>query len=190
MTRPSLLALFVLLTGITVGQVNHQPRSERSSLLESAVRQPGVRTVWSKEIARLEGGDSRAIFTGLVIEDRTGRNRQIRGVRIDFLGRDAKRTIHIDEGVLQSLERISHQLSIDVENMLTRVGSSASEGYLGSCEFRDNPGLYPLDFDFCYAGWCSPALRITSPTLILFPGKKPSDLSQIFAAAIDELRTH
>jgi hypothetical protein len=55
---------------------------------------------------------------------------------------------------------------------------------------RDNPEFYPLHVDYCFSAWCSASLTITSPTLIMFPGRKASDMSAILADAIEYLRTH
>jgi hypothetical protein len=84
---------------------------------------------------------------------------------------------------------MSDQLSSHAKNtaFLNRI---TGEGYLGSCEFRENPNAFPLHFDYCYSGSCAPALRITSPTLILFPGRTPFGLSEILAAAIDRIKAN
>ena len=159
------------------------------SILEAAIKHPDAQVYSSSQIARLESGDSRAVFTGLVVADPAQADRKIRGVRIEFSDDGWTRSAYVDEGKLQPLKDIVDRLAVDLERLLPRLARSSSAGFLGSCEFRDHPDSCPLQVDYCYSGSCSPALRITSPTLITFNQRTPSDLSAILAAAIEYLRT-
>jgi hypothetical protein len=98
----------------------------------------------------------------------------MRGVRIDFSWADKKSTIYLGESLLQQEKTIFDELAVDV----ARGGvfpSSSGLGFIGSSEFRDNPGLYPLVANFNPSGPDAPALVvIIGPTeqvqFIQFPG--------------------
>jgi hypothetical protein len=173
----------------TVGVALVPPSSSESSLLAIALRQPNARVYSSSQIATLESEGSRAVFTGLIVADPAQQDRKIRGIRIAFSDAGWTRAAYVDEARLQPLKDAVDRLSADLEPSLPRL-APRNEGYLGSCEFRDHPEAYPVHVDYCYSGWCSPGLRITSPTMILFPNRKPSDLSAILGSAIEYLKTH
>lgn len=116
------------------------------------------------------------------------------GVRIDFSWADEKSTIYLGESLLQQEKNIFDELTVDV----ARGGvfpSSSGVGFIGSSEFRDHPGLYPLVANFNYSGPDAPALAvIVGPTqqiqFILFPGLTPANLSKVLGDAMNELKAH
>ena len=179
---------FGLLVSIALGQVN-SGLPEKPSSLEALARQPEARVTWFKEVGQLESGDSHAVFTTLAVEDSAQRGRRMRGVRIDLSRPDWKRIVYIDEGLLQPLKKIFDQLTLDIERGLMPARGTGW-GFIGSCEFRNNPDVYPLEADFCYSGPDSPALRVFGPNReqIMFPGLMPSSLSKVLGSAIDELK--
>lgn len=187
--RLGVLILFLALFSSEASAQRDAASPQRPSSFETVARGAEARIFWSQEIGRLEVGDSRAVFTALAVEDPAQRDRRIRGVRIDFSVPGWKSAVYIDEATLRPLKKISDQLSIDIERTQRLHPTGTGEGYIGSCEFRDNPGAYPLQVDYCYSGWCSPALRVFAPELMMFPGRKPSDLSEILASAIDQLKS-
>lgn len=164
--------------------------SRETSILESATRHSDARVYSMSQIASFEGAESRAVFTGLAVGDPAQEDKKIRGVRIDFSDAGWTRAAYVDEGKLQPLKDFVDRLAVDVERMLPRLAPRSGEGYLGLCEFSDNSDAFPLEVDYCYSGRCSPGLRFTPPALVLFTGRKPSDLSAIIASTIESLRTH
>ncbi|MGH9629065.1 MAG: hypothetical protein ACRD7E_12145 [Bryobacteraceae bacterium] len=169
----------------TIGSA--QSAASSPSVLEQALKQPDARVTSSKQIGRFDDGESHAVFTVLVVSDSTRQDRKTRGVRIDFSGSGWKRVVYLDDHHLEPLKKVLDQLTVDIERLLPRFTARTDEGYLGSCEFRDHPDLYPLQMDYLHSGWRSPALRFTSPARVLFHGRGPADLSAILGAAIEYL---
>lgn len=169
---------------IALGQGN-LASSAKPSPLEALAQQSEARVIWSKEVGHLESDGSQALFTTLVVEDSAQQSRQGRGVRIDLLRPYWKRTVYVDEGLLQPLKKIFDQLTLDIERLSGRMRT----GYIGSCEFRNNPGVYPLAADFD-CSW--PALRVFGPNgeEIRFPGLMPTHLSKVLGSAIEDLKAH
>jgi len=152
-------------------------------------QQPQARVIWSTEVGRLESRDSHALVTALMVENSSRPSERMRGVRIDFSWSDKKSTIYLAESLLQQEKNIFDELSVDV----ARGGvfpSSSGLGFIGSCEFRDNPGLYPLVANFNSSGPDAPALGIMvgPKEQVLFPGLTPSHLSRVLGDAINELK--
>jgi len=176
---------FGLFVRIAWGQVNSASLEKPS--LEDLARRPGARVIRSKEVAHLESSESHAVVTTLVVEDSAQEGRWMRGVRVDLLRPYWKRTLYIEESSLQALKRIFDQLTLDIERVL--LFRPTGYGYVGSCEFRDTPGLYPLAADFDLS-W--PALRVFGPNgeELMFPGLMPSHLSKALSSAIDDLKAH
>ena len=160
--------------------------SERPSPFQLLARRPATSIRWSKEIGRLDSGDSHAIVTALAAEDSAPPALSMRGVRLDLSGPGWKGAIYIEESKLLPLKNILDQLSFYIERV-THFG-----GFLGSCEFRDHPGEYPLVVDYDLGAADSPAFRIMADYLppLLFPGRKPSHLSEIIGGAIGEIQGH
>jgi hypothetical protein len=182
------IVLCVIFSVIGAAQV---PQSSiESSLLANAIRQPNAHIYSSSHIATLQSEGSRAVFTGLIVADPAQQDRKIRGIRIDFSDAGWNRMAYVDEAKLEPLKDVVDRLSADLERSLPLLASRNREGFLGSCELRDHPEAYPVHVDYCYSGWCSPGLRITSPTMILFTNRKPSDLSAILGSAIEYLKPH
>ena len=179
--------VFGLFVGIAQGQVN-SPSSGKASSLEVLARQPGAYVTWSKEVGHLESGESNAVVTALVVEDSAQRGQRMRGVRIDLWRPDWKSTLYVEESLLQPLKTAFDQLTLDIERDLFSNGTGM--GFIGSCVFRNNPHVYPLEADYYYSGPNSPALRVFGPKReqIMFPGLMPSDLSKLLGSAIDELK--
>ncbi len=177
-----------LLASFAPGQVA-TPSVLPPSAFEAFARRPEAHFTWSKEIGRLDGRDSHAVVTALVLEDSTSQLKRMRGLRIDFSWADQRSAIYVGENLLQPEKKIFDQLTADVGRVNLYRGTLA---YLGSCAFRDNPGVYPLVADLNYSGPESPALRIFGPRgeQIMFPGLTPLQLSKVLGDAIDELRAH
>lgn len=93
-------------------------------------------------------------------------------------------TLYLDEALLQPRKNIFDQLARDIERGTMPLG-----GVLGTCEFRNHPGIYPLEADY-YSGLEAPALQIFGPSKepILFPKITVLDLSKILGNAIDQLQ--
>jgi hypothetical protein len=179
------IGFFALFVGSALGQVNAHPAGGR---LEALAKQSGARVIWSRETGRLTGGESRADVSAMALAGSGGA--QTRGVRMDFSLPAWKRAVYIDERLLQPLRRIVDQLTSDIDRFSMR--SRTGLGFIGSCEFRDNPGVYPLTVDFQYAGPDAPALRVFVPDIgpVLFPGLTPKHLSILLERAINELSAH
>jgi hypothetical protein len=180
--------LFALLASFAPGQVA-TPSVLPPSAFEAFARRPEATFTWSKEVGRLDSRDSHAVVTALVVEDSTSQLKRMRGLRIDFSWAGQRSAIYVGESLLQPEKKIFDQLTVDVGRVNLYRGTLA---YLGSCAFRDNPGVYPLVADFNYSGPESPALRIfsTAGEQIMFPGLTPHHLSQVLGNAIDELKAH
>ena len=174
---------------VTTGQVN-SPSSGTATSPGGLARQPEARVIWCKKVGGLDAGESHAVVTALIGEDSNQRSKPMRGIRIDLSWHDGKSTLYIDEGLLQPQKRIFDQLTVDLGRSNLPGGSGL--GFIGSCEFRNNPDVYPLEADFNYSGGVSPALRVFSAKgeAIMFPGLMPSDLSKVLGDAIDELKAH
>ena len=170
-----LTVTFSILAFIATGQ--NVPQSTFSTL----ARQPNVRTVWSKEAGRLLSHEAQAVFTAVKLEDAS---RAARGVRIDFSWAGKQGALYLEEALLQPQKNIFDQLAKDIERGTMPLG-----GVLGTCEFRNHPGTYPLEADY-YSGLEAPALRIFGPSKepILFPKITVLDLSKILGNAIDQLQ--
>jgi hypothetical protein len=180
-----LTALAGLLASVMSGQVN------TLSSFATFAQQPQARVIWSTEVDRLESRDSHALVTALVVENSSQPSERMRGVRIDFSWSDKKSTIYIGEILLQPEKAIFDGLTLDVARGGVLPGFSGL-GFIGSCEFRDNPDLYPLVADFNSSGPDAPALRIIvgPKEQILFRGLTPSHLSRVLGDAINELKAH
>jgi len=78
------------------------------------------------------------------------------------------------------MQRIMEQLALDVH----RFGNRGSGRYLGSCEFRDHPGEYPVTADYNLGGG---ALRVFVDGFaeMLVEGKGPADLAGMLKRALD-----
>lgn len=182
--------VFGLFVGIAAGQAN-SPSPRKPSSLEALVRQPETRVTWSKEVGHLESDGSHAIVTTLIVEDSGEPVGRTRGVRLDLLRPNWKRSVYIDESSLEKLKKTIDQLTFYIEH--DHVLGGTGLGFIGSCECRDSPDLCPLEVDFCYSGCDSKgSLRIFGPNreAIWFPGLMPSHLSKALGGAIDELKTH
>jgi hypothetical protein len=153
----------------------------------AAAQRPDTHTIHSKEVGRLDSRDAHAVFTALILEDSSAPSKRVGGVRIDFSWADKRGTMYIGQDLLQPQKEIFDRLTRDIERAnFTYRGL----GFIGSCEFRNNPGKYPLMADFNYSGPEAPALRIFAPTgeAIMFPGLTPRDLSKLLGSAIEELQ--
>jgi hypothetical protein len=177
--------LAALLAAITFGQVN------APSSFATFAQQPQARVIWSAEVGRLESRDSHAFVTALMVENSSQPSERMRGVRIDFSWSDKESTIYVGESLLQQEKNIFDELTVDVARGGVFPGSSGL-GFIGSCEFRDNPGLYPLVADFNSSGPDAPALGIMvgPKEQILFRELMPSHLSRVLGDAINELKAH
>jgi len=118
----------------------------------------------------------RAGFSGIAARSELTGVRRV-GVRVDFTGRNLRRTAYLDEEMAGTLRRIMDQLEADIK----RIGVT---GYLGSCEFRDRPELYPLTADYSM-GARDGGLRVwVDGYQEMFEGKSPADLSAMLLRAL------
>jgi hypothetical protein len=176
--------LIMLLAGSGLAQISSPPAE---NALATLAQQSGTQVTWSKEVGRLESGESHAVFTALTVEDSNQPSRHARGVRVDLSWTNGKSTLYLDEIKLQPEKKIFDHLARDA-----RGSQDGTRGFVGSCEFRNNPGVYPLKADFEYSGPEAPALGIFSSAedQILFPGLTPAHLATVLGKAINELKSH
>jgi len=175
-------SLILLLAGVAPAQLSLPPGG---NALATLALQPETRATWSKEVGRLDSGESHAIFTVLTLENSNQQRRRARGVRIDLSWTNGKSNLYMDEVKLQPEKEIFDQLALDVRGV-----QGGTLGFVGSCDLARKPDVYPLNADFEYAGPQAPALRIFSSTedQVVFPGLTPSHLSTILAKAINQLK--
>jgi hypothetical protein len=183
MNPRTMVILPLLFAGVALGQGNAPP--SENSAVAAIVGSAGGRIVWSKEVGQLRSGETRAVFTALTVANS---GRQARGVRVDSSWTGARGdTYYIDERFLLAEKEIFDQLARDVAMMQAKHLLEAGTGLsiLGSCEFRDAAQPYPLVADYAYSGPGTPALRITTHQVLLFPELTPADLAKVLGSAID-----
>ena len=154
-------------------------------------QQPKVHIIWSGEVGRLESRDSHAVVTALILEDLNQQPKRMREVRIDLSSAGKHSSIYLDESLLRPEKKIFDNLTRDIERFeRSSLYSAAGWAFIGSCEFREHPDVYPLVADYNYSGTQAPALRIIGPTgeQIMFQGLMPRNLSKVLGDAIEELK--
>jgi hypothetical protein len=161
----------------------------KPSQLENLVKQAGSRTVWSGESGRIESSESRAVVTAMVVEDRAKASR-VRGVRIDFSGRDLKATIYVDDSGLKTVKTALDEITRGME--LSGYGDGGTRSstllHIGSCDYRDNPTAHP----FTAVYYIDPGIQglklfPLNQGEFNFPNRKPAQLSAALRRAMDEL---
>jgi hypothetical protein len=179
------IVFFRLFVGIASAQVG-QPSSEKVSYFEAQARRGQTRVIGSQEAGHLTGGESHAIFTNLILEDPTPEHRRIRGVRIDLSQPDWNTSIYVDEELLQPLKKTFDQMESTralISDLVVR-GVLPGIGNIGSCEHRTHAGRHPIEATLTYEA----DLPILILNAVRFPGLMPSQVSDVLAKAIDELR--
>jgi hypothetical protein len=108
-------------------------------------------------------------------------------VRIDFSEDRSHWSVYLDESVLEREAAAFEKLARDVAR--APLSNGRSPGFLGSCEFRDNPDAYPMTADFQYSGGEAPALWVFADGhKTMFSGRTTEDLAKLLGAALDPLR--
>jgi hypothetical protein len=157
-------------------QQREQPKELSPSPLETFTARATATVVWSRLIGRLEGPESRATVTALLVEDATATPRVMRGIRIDLghisappscdwkyvawriMCKRANAAVYVEEGRLE-----------EVRNMLER-GSAVLRPWEFISHYRStfSSGLIVCGYQFSY--------------------RRGSELAALFTRAIAELK--
>ena len=181
----------VFYCGLLAASASPQSVGSEPSPMEAFASHQSVRTTWSHEVARWEQDGTRLVLTAVVLEDST---RKIRGVRVDLSGENAKDQVYLDE---QALERTRLAL-VEISHAVTLVGMPRSSGCIGAKEFwcgYDWPWnkYHELDVNFCGDLKNRAVLVLHGRgrgARFEFPGKSPTVLAEILAAALQKLNQH
>jgi hypothetical protein len=168
-------SLILLLAGIAPSQVSFPPAG---NALATLAHQPETRVTWSKEVCRLESGESHAIFTVLALENSNQPRRRARGISIDLSWTNGQTTLYLDEIKIQPEKKIFDELTAYLE----RIPGFERGGYTGYFELGRNPSVYSLNADVNYSA------LIMLEDYNVFPGLTSVDLSKALGKAIDELK--
>ncbi len=133
--------------------------------LERFARQPATRLVWSKEIGRIEDGESRLVVMVVHLEDPASVTRRVRGIRIDLTNGLVSDQLWEEEGRLLG----------------TRSGlESWAAGRL--------PMIYGLGRTHNAKGDASGLAVLGREHQYSFPGSdRPAELARLFLQALEEL---
>ena len=133
--------------------------------IEKFVRQPSARLVWSKEIGRIEEGETRLVVTVAQIEDPGSVTRQARGIRID-----------VTNGL------VSDQMW-EEDGRLRRHVPFSRAGRPGQL-----PMVYGLGRTHNAVGNATGLTIVRDAHQYLFPGsQRPAELARLFLQALEEL---
>lgn len=150
-------------------------------LLAMALLSSNVIFAQPPEAARLTAGDTSLRFS---IKQTNG----VARLRLDLRNQWMASSALLDERQAADLLRIANQLESD--RVRFAVPATRSEGYLGSCEYRDHPGKHPVEIDFCHSGGCSPSVRLMGPNLPVYSlaGITPAGFAKPLGIALEALR--
>jgi hypothetical protein len=158
--------------------------------MEAFASLPGVRTIWSNEIARMDNGGARLVLTALVLEDEGQPARKVRGVRVILSSGAERDEVYLDEEstarTRSALEDIAH------------AGPPGRNGCMGAKEFwplYDWPWnkYHELNADFCEDSKATALVvygRGKRAPSVRFPGETPSHLAAFLATAMNQLKEH
>jgi hypothetical protein len=134
--------------------------------IERFARQAGTRLVWSKEIGRIEDGESRLVATVLQLEDQASVTRGARGIRIDVTNGVISDQLWLEIARLSGIYPGLEGWAAGRLPMLQSVGS-------GHYAKGDESGLSLIGREHQYS----------------FPGRhRPSELARLMLQALEELR--
>ena len=160
------------------------------SPMEAFAKEPGVQTVWSAEIGRLENHGTVAVITALVLEDGSQPARKVRGVKIGLSGPDRDQ-IYLDE---PATERTRAALE-EIAQAVARSGNRGPSSCMGAREFWPrynwpwNP-YHELNADWCGSGDNATfVLRARGRNVAFrFPGERPAHLAALLAGAVEQMK--
>jgi len=133
--------------------------------IEKFVRQPTARLAWSKEIGRIEEGETRLVVAVAQIEDPGSVTRQARGIRID-----------VTNGL------VSDQMWEEDRRL------SATRSRLESWAAGQLPLIYGLGRTHNAVGNTSGLTIVRDAHQYSFPGsQRPAELARLFLQALEEL---
>jgi hypothetical protein len=181
---------FGLLLNVGVAQVT-SPTASQLAAMERFATQPTARVTWSKEVERIDGAQSQAVFTALIVEDREQTSRQVRGIRIDLTKQNVKDRVYVSEDFLERLIRALDEIS---EGMGSSVGSySGGSRCFGSCAFlsavREGAHFFHASQCSMEDGWFGLSVT-TGATTFRFSNLNPKPFASAIARARDELKQH
>src|SRR5712691_10994943 len=127
------LAFYGLLLNIGVAQTDDSPTASQLMAMERYATRPTARVNWSKEVDRIEGGQTKAVITALVVDDGTQSPRQMRGIRIDLVSQDVTDRVYVGEPFLKRLIDALDEISEHMGSFLSR--STVSSRCFGSAAF-------------------------------------------------------
>lgn len=106
-------------------------------------------------------------------------------LRLEIRNSSRTHSIELDRAAAEDLRRMAAKLQSDVETIHRR----GFDGIAGLCEYRDNPGKYPVQIDYCMSGACAQSLRVSGPghSYQTFRGRTPGDLAEQLAIALREM---
>jgi hypothetical protein len=172
--------------------------ASKPSPMEAFAKGPGVRTIWSNEVGRLDHDGTRVVVTALVMEDKSLPTRRARGVRVDlsrprFWPVRAHDHIYLD---VEATERTRAALE-EIADAIAGDHSTAGSGCMGAAEF------WPL-YDWPWNKYHELNAQVCgdskSSALVLFgrgkresfqfPGESPVSFAGILVSAMDQVKRH
>lgn len=179
------------------------PQSEATvgsepSPMEAFAGGPGVHTIWSNEVGRLDHDSTRVVLTALVMEDRSVPVRRARGVRVD-LSRSRFWRIHTQDHIYldeEATERTRAALE-EIGAAVASDHSTAGSGCMGAREFWP---LYNWPWNKYHELNAQVCGNSKGSALVLFgrgkresfqfPDESPASLEAILASALDQVKQH
>lgn len=161
--------------------------------MEAFANARGVRTAWSSEVGEWKCDGSRMAITAIVLENHTPALRKLRGVQVELANAKDHDLIYLDE---QALERTRTALRA-ISDMAGPSGIPGEHSCMGAMQFTDKyewpwNKYHELNVNFC-GGKETVALYLEGRGRgkpFAFAGKKPDDLGEILAVAMDQLKQH
>jgi hypothetical protein len=157
-------------------QKDEQPSELPPSPLEAFAARPTTTVVWSKLIGRLEGPESRATVTALIVEDATDTPRVMRGLRIDLA--------HIGAPPSCDWKYVAWTIMCKRANAAVFVEEGRLEGVRNRLE-RGAAHLRPWEFISHYTSTGSSGLIVCG---YQFSYRRSSELAALFTGAIAALK--
>jgi hypothetical protein len=157
-------------------QQEEQPKELAPSPLEAFVARSTATVVWSKLIGRLEGPESRATVTALIVEDTTATPRVMRGLRIDLAHIGAPPSCDWKYVAWMILCKRANAAVYVEEGRLEEVRNSLKSG---------GAVLRPWEFISHYTSTFSSGLIVCG---YQFSYRRSSELAALFTRAIAELK--
>jgi hypothetical protein len=179
-------ALISPLLNFVLAQVTTTPL--QPTKLEAFAAKSTAQVKWSKEVGRIDEGETQAIVTALIIEDATQFPYRMRGLRIDLNNINGVDQIYLDETALVAVRNALEEIESGVDSFLKERDKTPYR-YRGAAEFwRPNDRIHTLNAAYFIRPDSSGlSLSAYKNQEFRFPGHRPGELAALITRAIREL---